>query len=495
MLVYAALRKELVDSSSIDEHFNFSEYLTVLLGHILSELVEVPVDTWLGLWVFMIISWVCNLLLPRYYQAALIIIFGYSLPVIVRIIHGKVLKIKFDMCSESSLEAPFKSNEVEMQTAPNRYREADKLVENGSSSGSLFLRWLNWFSPNSYDPVSLIKRNGTRSELDELEHHQRWWRGEHVEHTAHAPEFTLDLMRYCLLFNSIYVAVCLLIFFPGVVAASSNEEISIHFAAAVIFVGCIPPMWTLSLAPEAVQEFVITSNLANMKNNRVIEQGVRRMKTRSAFLALKVIYMMTRGVAIIKGGDHQEEMAKETVTQQKKKRKVWKEIFTIMDEDGSGSLSHEEMTILIKKVSPSVSDESIQELIQAIDKDNDNDIAFDEFFDYVSLLSNSFTEKPRDISDAIFQIIDQDGSEEHEHGAHAHDAHGHAEDDISIKELQDMCNSFKQDLSPDDVYQVIKDIDDDGNGRLDKDEFYELLVRLNIVDAEHEHKDRNSVMC
>merc|ERR1719198_289668 len=228
------------------------------------------------------------------------------------------------MCSESPLEAPFRSNGIEMETTAIRYREADKLVESGTSSGSLFLRWLNWFSPKSYYPMSLIKRNGTRSELDDMRHHKRWWRGEQVEHTAHAPEFTLDLMRYCLLFNSIYVAVCLLIFFPGVVAASTNEEISGHFAAAVIIVGCIPPMWTLSLAPEAVQEFVITSNLANMKNNRVIEQGVRRMKTRSAFLALKVIYMMTRGVTLNAGGDHQEEMAKETVTQQKKKRKVWR---------------------------------------------------------------------------------------------------------------------------------------------------------------------------
>lgn len=484
VLVYAALRKNLVSSSSIDEHFNFSEYLTVLLGHILSELVEVPVDTWLGLWVFMIISWICNLLLPRYYQAALIIIFGYSMPVIVRIIHGKVLKIKFDMCSESPLEAPFRSNGIEMETTAIRYREADKLVESGTSSGSLFLRLLNWFSPKSYYPMSLIKRNGTRSELDDTRHHHRWWRGEQVEHTAHAPEFTLDLMRYCLLFNSIYVAVCLLIFFPGVVAASTNEEISGHFAAAVIIVGCIPPLWTLSLAPEAVQEFVITSNLANMKNNRVIEQGVRRMKTRSAFLALKVIYMMTRGVTLNAGGDHQE-MAKETVTQQKKKRKVWREIFTIMDDDNSGTLSQKEMTDLIKKVSPSVSDDSIQELIHAIDKDNDNNIEFDEFFEYVNLLSNSFTEKPRDTSDAIFQIIDQDVPEEHD--GHGHNDHGHTEDDISIKELQDICNDFKQELSPDDVYQVIKDIDDDGNGRLDKEEFYELLVRLNIVEEEHEH--------
>jgi len=230
---------------------------------------------------------------------------------------------------------------------------------------------------------------------------------------------------------------------------------------------------------------VITSNLANMKNNRVIEQGVRRMKTRSAFLTLKVIYMMTRGATTAQLNEPQKPLRKETVTMQKTKRKVWGDIFQIMDRDGSGALSREELTDLIRKVSPGIGEERIRGIISAIDTNHDDNIDFDEFFDYVNVLSNSFHERPRDTSDAIFRIVDQDPEILEE--AHATDDHGHAiESDISIKELQDICNEFGQELSPDDVYHLIRDIDEDGNGRLDKDEFFELLVRLNIVEEGQE---------
>jgi Ca2+-binding EF-hand superfamily protein len=40
---------------------------------------------------------------------------------------------------------------------------------------------------------------------------------------------------------------------------------------------------------------------------------------------------------------------------------------------------------------------------------------------------------------------------------------------------------MKQELSADDVYSIIKDIDEDGNGRLNKEEFKELLERLDVI--------------
>jgi len=499
LLVYSALRRDLVSSTAVDPHFNFAEYLTVLLGHILAEIVEVPVETWLGLWVFMLIAWVCNLLLSTQAQALLIIIFGYSLPIMIRFIHGKVLQIKFDMCDHAELEKPFHSAEIEMELTENsryKFTEADELLRaqnsvktDGTLQGSQFQRFLNIFTPNSYEPFNLIGRYGERSNYNHETHHHRWWHGENKA-PAHAPEFTLELMRYCLLFNSIYVAVCFLIFFPAITKSASAGDISTHLAVAILVIGIIPPIWTLSLAPLAVQEFVITSNLENMKNNRVIEQGVRRMKTRSAFLALKVIYMMASGShkkeeqrnSIISPPEEKE--SEQSVTQTLKQKKVWHEIFKIMDEDDSDSLSKEELETLMKKVlGDNITDSQIEDIISALDKDGDNDISFEEFFKYVNGISSMIDEQAEaeKISDAIFDMIDKPDPDAEQ----VLDAHGHAEEDeISIKELQDICNDFKQELSPDDVFQVIKDIDEDGNGKLNKEEFFELLQRLDIVPTE-----------
>lgn len=42
-------------------------------------------------------------------------------------------------------------------------------------------------------------------------------------------------------------------------------------------------------------------------------------------------------------------------------------------------------------------------------------------------------------------------------------------------------------LAADDVFEVIKEIDEDGNGKLDREEFFELLVLLDVVEEEEEH--------
>ena len=48
---YASIRNMFCDG--LDEHFSFADYLNRRLGSHLGELVEVPVKTWFGLWVFM----------------------------------------------------------------------------------------------------------------------------------------------------------------------------------------------------------------------------------------------------------------------------------------------------------------------------------------------------------------------------------------------------------------------------------------------------------
>ena len=54
-------------------------------------------------------------------------------------------------------------------------------------------------------------------------------------------------------------------------------------------------------------------------------------------------------------------------------------------------------------------------------------------------------------------------------------------DEVDIAEVELALHKMKQDLSPDDVYAVMKDMDDNGNGRLDRKEFKELLLRLDVI--------------
>ena len=61
VLLHALVRARFVEAQHLDdEHFDFAHYLAIALGHTLAEIVEVPVKTWLGLEICLLIFWQIN---------------------------------------------------------------------------------------------------------------------------------------------------------------------------------------------------------------------------------------------------------------------------------------------------------------------------------------------------------------------------------------------------------------------------------------------------
>jgi len=302
-----------------------------------------------------------------------------------------------------------------------------------------------------------------------------------------APDFTIDLIRYTLLMNSIYVAVSMLLMLPGFINGVSEGTISGFACLVLSIVALAPPCIVVHLAPLVIKDFVMVANIESMKNNRVLEQGVRRMRTRNAFLSLKVAYMMLRGVT---GGSERVSsiVRRESETSTLHKRAVWKMIFDVFDEDGGGELTHEEIALMLRSACGSkMSTTSINKIIESLDQNHDGSIDFEEFFQYALKISEESVDSPEEIANGIFELVDQGSRHlvEESKAADASDDESSSdeedEDEIDISELQAAIAKMKQELSADDVYSVIKDIDEDGNGRLNKEEFTELLKRLDVI--------------
>ena len=191
--------------------------------------------------------------------------------------------------------------------------------------------------------------------------------------------------------------------------------------------------------------------------------------------------------------------AKETETQKLRKRNVWEKIFAVFDGgadgeigndegDGDGKLTHKELHDLLKRITGGKSkftEADITGIINRLDENGDGDIDFEEFFKYVTEITDNSDETPEEISNGIFDLVDQpdedeeeeeEGEEKHEHQATCVDqilycCKPEEEEDeegpsISITELQKVLEKTGQELPADEVLEIVSDIDVNGDGQV-----------------------------
>ena len=147
---------------------------------------------------------------------------------------------------------------------------------------------------------------------------------------------------------------------------------------------------------------------------------------------------------------------------QLKRRRHWRTVFDVFDGDGEGSIDIDEIKSMLTKFTHAC---NVDAVLEALDTDGSGDIGFEEFFAF-GLKSEAQTHGEAEhelINKRIFDLIDED------HGG-----------SISIDELHEVFVRLGQNVSMDDVYNIVSDIDEDGDGTLDAEEFSILLHRLHI---------------
>ncbi|KAH8044696.1 Ca2-binding protein [Aureococcus anophagefferens] len=312
----------------------------------------------------------------------------------------------------------------------------------------------------------------------------KFWYGE--THKAH---FTLDILRTIPLGMAIYIAVLLLVYLPQLFEDQVFKPFPFLFRLAWVFVALGPPMVCQYKLPRIVQDFAVVANVESLQNLRNVEQVIRRQKTEAAFDALKVVSFLRKpdAVARVLEGDgaatmtrHEHAMAQSRTNEDEHARRErieiaraeddrqersWRAIFNVFDNDHEGSIDHDEMKALLSKFSDDSSpagSEQIDKIIKLLDDDGSGEISFDEFFVFGRALERHVATSvdPAELIQDMFDIIDEDRG-----GL------------ITVQELHQTISEIGQELSVDDVYNLIKDIDDDGNGALDIHEFHLLLNR------------------
>ncbi|GLT52207.1 hypothetical protein SLA2020_255600 [Shorea laevis] len=132
-----------------------------------------------------------------------------------------------------------------------------------------------------------------------------------------------------------------------------------------------------------------------------------------------------------------------------------KELFKMIDTDNSGSITFQELKDGLKKVGSELMESEIKSLMDAADIDNNGTIEYGEFL--AATLHLNKMEREENLV-AAFSYFDKDGS-------------GY----ITIDELQQACKDFG--LGDVHLDEMIKEIDQDNDGRIDYGEFAAMMKK------------------
>ncbi|KAL4297171.1 hypothetical protein GQ457_12G003840 [Hibiscus cannabinus] len=137
----------------------------------------------------------------------------------------------------------------------------------------------------------------------------------------------------------------------------------------------------------------------------------------------------------------------------------FKEAFNFFDKDGDGRITVEELATVIRSLDQNPSEEELQDMIREVDADGNGSIEFSEF---LSLMAKKMqeTDAEEELKEA-FKVFDKD-------------LNGY----ISASELRNVMMKLGEKLSDEEVEQMIKEADLDGDGQVNFDEFVKMMTTV-----------------
>ncbi|XP_076237646.1 uncharacterized protein LOC143181212 [Calliopsis andreniformis] len=161
----------------------------------------------------------------------------------------------------------------------------------------------------------------------------------------------------------------------------------------------------------------------------------------------------------------------------KSQMKEFREAFRLFDKDGDGSITKEELGRVMRSLGQFARAEELRTMLQEIDIDGDGNVSFEEFVEIVSNIGASETaptdqdQEEQELRDA-FRVFDK-----HNRGY------------ITASDLRAVLQCLGEDLSEEEIEDMIKEVDVDGDGRIDFYEFVHALGEPGIDDDEEDEEE------
>ncbi len=154
------------------------------------------------------------------------------------------------------------------------------------------------------------------------------------------------------------------------------------------------------------------------------------------------------------GGDDLPELTPAQVKQ-------FRDAYDVFDKDGDGGITTEELGYVMRALGQNPSDDEVENMFSDVDADGSGEIEFDEFLKIMQrrVVSISSTGNTGENWMEAFKIFDQDG-----------------DGFITALELGRVLKNMGEELKDYELDEMIQEADKDGDGRLNYEEFLNIMV-------------------
>jgi calmodulin len=135
----------------------------------------------------------------------------------------------------------------------------------------------------------------------------------------------------------------------------------------------------------------------------------------------------------------------------------FKEAFALFDMDGDGTITTKELGKVLRSLGQNPSEADLQDMINEVDRDGNGTIDFHEFLLMMARKVKD-TDSEEEIKEA-FKVFDKDGN-----------------GFISAAELSHVMTHLGETLTDDEVAEMIREADIDGDGQINYDEFVKMMM-------------------
>ena len=157
--------------------------------------------------------------------------------------------------------------------------------------------------------------------------------------------------------------------------------------------------------------------------------------------------------------EEKPEGEEEELTEEQKQE--IKEAFDLFDTDGSGTIDAKELKVAMRALGFEPKKEEIRKMIADADRDGSGVIDFPEFLD---MMTQKMAERdPREEMLKAFRLFDDDETGK-----------------ISFKNLKRVAKELGENMTDDEIQEMIDEADRDGDGEIGEEEFMRIMKKTNL---------------